>query len=156
MKRIILIMRHAKACDFSLKGDFYRPLDSKGKSQPQKIAIQLNQLNIKIDQLLVSPSTRTKETCELLLKELKQPLIPIFEPGLYNATLDDMLMIAQTTTVKSFMIIAHNPGVSQLTEFLSGKHISYNTADLGILSSWSTEGFGYKNFSFEQMLSANE
>lgn len=156
-KKYLLIMRHAKTEPFHNKGDFYRPLSPDGRVQPECIARELNRLNIHVDQLLISPSIRTKETCELLINKLKAYPKPVIVDELYQASFDVLeILNDHWVSSKNLLVIAHCPFVIEALEFLSGEYHSFHPADLAILTPRTDDALltNPKSFTFEQMISA--
>lgn len=132
----LLIMRHAKSDRGEMmQTDFDRPLNHRGEHEPKIIAQQLNALSISIDRALVSPAVRTTQTWELLAESLANIPDVIFDRTLYNAYVDDILEALQqhVRDDQTLILIAHNPGVSELCSYLCGENIEFEPATLAIL-----------------------
>jgi phosphohistidine phosphatase len=129
-------MRHADARwkDAALS-DLERPLNRRGTSAAETMARRLLELKFVPDLILVSPARRTQQTGEIIARELSLPSRSVLrEEGLYLAAAPDTLVIAQRTgpRVTHLMLIAHNPGLSELLRLLvpRGKSKALGTAAL--------------------------
>ena len=162
-KPLLLIMRHAKTKGPLLfKSDFERTLDQRGHHQPQVIATKINLLNITIDAAIISPSFRTTQTWSLLQQGLLNPPPPVFDPRLYNASLQAMIEVTheQAHLKNCLLIVAHCPAVIEVVEFLTGQYHDFKTANLAILSATTKklEDAVLKphQFSFIKMITADD
>ena len=115
-------MRHA---DARWKGatlsDLERPLNRRGTSAAENMARRLLELELIPDLVLVSPARRTQQTAEIVARELALPARRVRrEEGLYLASAPDLLATAQDTgpRVMHLLVVAHNPGVSELVQLL--------------------------------------
>lgn len=115
-------MRHADARwnDAGIS-DLERPLNRRGTSAAEAMARRLLELEFIPDLVLVSPARRTQQTAEIIARELSLPARRVLrEEGLYLASAPDTLAIAQRTgpRVMHLMLVAHNPGLSELVQLL--------------------------------------
>ena len=115
MKKIY-VLRHSKSSwkDLSL-GDFHRPLNDRGKIDGPMMASYLRGRVEKIDFLHCSSSIRTYETSQFFIDRIK--FIDIkYDESLYHCS--SSLIINNIKHYKeqynSAMIIAHNPGLTNL------------------------------------------
>lgn len=108
MKRLIL-MRHAKS-DWKMdQPDFDRPLNKRGQASATALGKWLKDNDLHPDEVLCSPSARTKET----LQRLDIPDAPThFPKPLYLAERADLRHALQAATGDTVLIIAHNPGIA--------------------------------------------
>ncbi len=121
MKRLTL-MRHADARwqDAGLS-DLERPLNRRGAAAAEAMAKRLLGLTLVPDLLLVSPARRTRQTGEIVARALAIPArLVMSEEALYLASSADLLKVVQGTgpRVAHLLVIAHNPGVSELVQQL--------------------------------------
>src|SRR5437764_2320066 len=96
MKRLTL-MRHADARwnDPALP-DLERPLNRRGAAAAEAMARRLLALELVPDLLLASPARRTRQTAEIVARELSlAPRRVVHEEMLYMACAQDMLALAQ-------------------------------------------------------------
>ena len=120
-------MRHADARwqDAGLS-DLERPLNRRGTGAAEAMARRLLELALVPDLMMVSPARRTQQTAEIVARELSLPPRRVLrEEALYLASSADLLKVAQGCgpRVAHLLIVAHNPGVTELTHLLvPGKH----------------------------------
>lgn len=130
MKTLTLI-RHAHAETGLNKSDIERSLNQIGHQEAEK---QSNILPINEHALLlISPANRTKETAAYWLK--KQPkLRHLFVSELYNADLDTLLnCIESHFDEEHLVVIAHNPGISELYQFFTGQWEAFAPCTFAVL-----------------------
>jgi phosphohistidine phosphatase len=122
--RQLLLLRHAKSSwsDASL-ADHERPLDEQGRAAAAAMGRALHYRGLAPDMVLVSTARRTVQTLEALEPWDDTPLI---EPmaKLYLASCGQLLAALNgvAETVRSVMLIAHNPGLHDLALTLTGPH----------------------------------
>jgi phosphohistidine phosphatase len=106
--------------------DLERPLNRRGTGAAEAMARRLLELALVPDLMMVSPARRTQQTAEIVARELSIPPRRVLrEETLYLASAADLLKVAQGCgpRVAHVLIVAHNPGVSELTQLLvPGKH----------------------------------
>jgi len=113
MKRLIL-MRHAEAGWHINMDDHERPLSARGIRDAKKIGSWLKEKAYMPDEVISSTSVRTRETLSYLLLECPQ----IFERSLYLADADQMKSTLQTLLSETVILLAHNPGITELAHDL--------------------------------------
>jgi phosphohistidine phosphatase len=121
MRRLTL-MRHGDARwkDAGLS-DLERPLSRKGSTAVEAMARRLRELELVPDLMLVSPARRTQQTGEILARELALPARRVVrEEALYLAGAAELLNVARASgpRVSHLLIVAHNPGLSELVQLL--------------------------------------
>jgi len=119
----VLLMRHAHAEWPGYSGeDFDRPLTPRGLADAAAAASAMRTAGKIPDSLLVSPARRTRQTAEIVARELGLPAAALqFSEALYNAppaVLAHELKRAGTGGL--VLLVAHNPGISGLAQKLSG------------------------------------
>ena len=120
--RQLLLLRHAKSSwDDRGLPDHERPLNPRGRRAAGAIRTAMVDLGLVPDLVLVSTAVRTRQTMEALEPWPETPLIEP-EPRLYNASSDELLDVVRgvTETVRSVLLIAHNPGLHELAMELVG------------------------------------
>ncbi len=118
----LLLLRHAKASAVEAGGaDRDRPLSPDGQRRAAAMGRAMRDLGLAPDLVLVSPARRTMQTLEALEPWDETPLIEPLDP-LYLATQAQMLAAvnAVAETVRSVLVIGHNPGLHDLAAALSG------------------------------------
>jgi phosphohistidine phosphatase len=135
----LLLLRHAEAQPASphIK-DFDRILTERGRQEAAQAADALAAARLTIDEILVSPSRRTRETADSVMHRLglRMPARAVAElylaaPGVMLETLEGCQVTSSTV-----LLIAHNPGISELARQLGGGSggLSLRTAGLCHLS----------------------
>jgi phosphohistidine phosphatase len=118
--RQLLILRHAKSSwdDASLP-DRDRPLNKRGRHAAAIMRRAMQAHGLSPDLVLVSAAKRTMQTLEALEPWDETPLIEPME-SLYLATSDQYLAALQAVpeTVRSVLLIGHNPGLHDLALLL--------------------------------------
>jgi phosphohistidine phosphatase len=116
----LLLLRHAKSSwdDASLP-DRDRPLNKRGRRSAATMREAMRDLGLAPDLVLVSPARRTQETLARLEPWDDTPLIEPME-ALYLASARDMLAVLRgvNETVRSVLLIGHNPGMHELAVML--------------------------------------
>jgi phosphohistidine phosphatase len=121
--RRLTVMRHGEA-RWKDPGteDFARALSRRGIAGAQAMAGRLRELALVPDRLMTSPARRTEQTTDIVAQELALPArFVLREEGLYLAGAADLLKIVHGTgpRITHLMIVAHNPGVSELAQLLA-------------------------------------
>ena len=121
MKRLT-VMRHADA-RWKDPGteDFARPLNRRGLAGAEAMARRLLELELVPDRLLASTARRAEQTADIVARELALSVRHVQrEEALYLASAADMLRLIQDTgpRIAHLMVIAHNPGASDLIHLL--------------------------------------
>ena len=124
MKRLTL-MRHADArWNDPAQPDLERPLNRRGSAAAEAMARRLLELELVPDLVLASPARRAQQTAEIVARELTLPHRRVVrEEALYLASAPDMLKLVEHTgpRIAHLLVIAHNPGISELVRLLIPK-----------------------------------
>jgi phosphohistidine phosphatase len=135
----LLLLRHAKSSrDDPKMADLARPLNKRGRRGAGTMRKAMQDLGLTPDMVLVSPSRRTLETLAALEPWDDTPLVEQVET-LYLASLPQLLDILRgvNETVRSVMLIGHNPGMHELAMLLSGTSAA-NEARIRLASGFPT------------------
>lgn len=115
-------MRHAKSAweDPGLT-DHARPLNAPGRAGASAMREVMIELGLTPDLVLVSSARRTMQTLQLLEPWDQTPLVEVIDT-LYLADLEALLDVLHTIpeTLRSVMLIGHNPGMHELALHLIG------------------------------------
>jgi phosphohistidine phosphatase len=117
----LLLLRHAKSSWHDNKlADRDRPLNERGRRAAAAMRQAMQQLGLAPDLIMVSPARRTLETLDALEPWDDTPLQEQLE-ALYLATPTQMLGILHEVpeTVRSVLLIGHNPGMHDLAQALA-------------------------------------
>lgn len=122
--RQALIARHAHADWPAFPGsDFDRPLTPRGETDARQAAAAMRAAGHVPSLLLVSPARRTRQTARIFVDELRLPATSIrLIDELYNASaamLEAQLRQALGQQDGLLLLLAHNPGISQLAQQLT-------------------------------------
>lgn len=125
MKQLILV-RHASAEpeQFPSK-DFDRVLSPAGLEEVRKLGQFINGKGMLPGHISCSSASRTHQTASLLKEVFGKAEIPVTAtPLLYNAGFQSLLYYLQSfsSEVQDLLLVAHNPGISQLATVLSSEH----------------------------------
>jgi phosphohistidine phosphatase len=119
--KTIFFVRHAKSSwDDLMLPDHDRPLNNRGKSDAIAIGEYLLKKDIKIDIVIYSSARRAKSTAKRIDDVLKSDNF-IVEPRLYHASAREMFGVIANihSEVDSAMIVAHNPGMTDMINMFS-------------------------------------
>ena len=124
--RHAILVRHAHADWPNYVGtDFDRPLTPQGLSDAGLTAAAIRDAQYRPTLLLASPARRTQQTADIVARELSLPARRVRrEEALYLASASDMLKLVYGTgpRVAHLLLVAHNPGVSELAQLLLRQH----------------------------------
>jgi phosphohistidine phosphatase len=144
MKTLILV-RHAKSSWKELNlSDFKRPLNKRGKRDAPFMGKLMKKMKINPEVVISSPAVRALETARIICSELGIPEKKIiFEKNIYEASQSELLSILTQTesNIDSLMMFGHNPGLTYLSNYLSGDNIdnipTTGVVGLSFQGSWS-------------------
>jgi phosphohistidine phosphatase len=121
----LILLRHAKAArETQGVSDHDRPLTQDGHAAAVAIGQAMRKAGLSPDVVLVSSALRTQETLEALETAAvwdERPNIDVI-PSLYMATPNQIrdLLRDLPETVRSALVIGHNPGLQELTAAIAG------------------------------------
>jgi phosphohistidine phosphatase len=127
-KRIILV-RHSKAESRNhTQNDIDRPLNSDGEADSKKMADLLLRLNVKPDIILTSSARRAADTAKIFagVLNIAENNITVTRRLYYSSSkiiLD--YIYGFPPTIGCAMVVAHNPGISEIAMILSSGRILY-------------------------------
>lgn len=131
--RQLLLLRHAKSSwDDPKLADHARPLNRRGHVAATAMRTAMAGLGLSPDLILVSTSRRTLQTMQALEPWDETPLVEPMD-ALYLADASTMLGALQgvAETVRSVMLVGHNPGLHELAKLLAGPDAaSYDNPDM--------------------------
>ncbi len=129
MKKLF-IMRHADA-NFNNYKDIERKLSLKGIYEAESTSKEIAKKHKSISFCLCSKSERTKETLSILSKNIKFQNIK-FSETIYETNKEVLFKNIENfeANYESAMIIAHNPSVSNLLNYLTGSNFYFETSNI--------------------------
>lgn len=121
MRRLILL-RHAKAVPHGAAPDPDRALADRGRGDAKRMGAYLAEHHLIPDLVALSPSLRTRETWDIVSRELPERPPVRIEPRIYEASERMLLSLARQTpdNVHTLVSVGHNPGFAELAHALAG------------------------------------
>ncbi len=122
--RQLLLLRHAKSSwDDRELSDHARPLNPRGRQAATMMRATMERLGLAPDLVLVSSAKRTMQTAEALEPWDETPLVDSLD-SLYLAPAPVILQTLRGVpeTVRSVLVVGHNPGLHELAVLLIGAH----------------------------------
>jgi phosphohistidine phosphatase len=123
--KFLTIVRHAKSSwkEASLS-DFDRPLNKRGKADAPEMGRRLAARGVKPDLVVTSPARRARKTAQVVAKELGLDKDEIGQDrAVYEAGVATLANLVRALDEKAghVMLVGHNPGLTDLVEYLSGE-----------------------------------
>ena len=115
--RVLHLLRHAKSVpEKDGAEDRLRKLSRSGREDARLVAASLPSALGRLDLVLCSTATRTRETAALVLAGFAAPPSVVFEDGLYLAALPSLLRRLRRLdeAIRAVLLIGHNPGLHEL------------------------------------------
>jgi phosphohistidine phosphatase len=135
--KTLLLLRHAKS-SWSNPGlaDIDRPLNKRGKRDAPRMGALLRKQDLVPDVILCSPAVRAKKTAEAVSEgsgyeggiEIHTDFYP-GDPDTFIGTFNSL-----PDQIDSIMIVAHNPGLEELLNVLTGESARMPTSALAQVS----------------------
>lgn len=119
----LFVIRHSKAkLNEEGEEDFERALNKSGEEGAKFSGKWISNLEINLEKIFSSSAVRSKQTTEILAKQLKIPPKIVFESNLYLADEYDLLEYIKLIDDKlnNIAIIGHEPGLKRLILMLTG------------------------------------
>ena len=135
----LILLRHAKSDWPEDVPDHDRPLAKRGRRDAPNVGRWLRRHGHVPDAVICSTATRTRETWELASAKLDVAAPAVtFEQRAYAASAMNLLYLARELqeSTGTALIIAHNPGISELARSLAGTsrdELSFPTAGVAVL-----------------------
>ena len=147
MRRLI-IFRHAKAVPHDAAPDFDRALAPRGKDAAAEMGRLMADEQLLPDLVLVSPSKRTMQTWQGAAPAVGETPVRV-EKGIYEAPADRLLKLVRGVedSVRTLVLVGHNPGVTDLARALIGHGDRYAFARLR--AKFVTAGIAVVDFAVE-------
>ena len=137
MKRTLLMIRHAKSSWANpLQSDFERPLNERGQHDAPLMGRRLQQAGIVPSVIISSTARRTRETAEHIAAATGyDPGAIKWEEKLYHCipSVFEELIYELNDNLKTVVIIAHNPGITEFVNQLSPEFFTGNMPTCGIV-----------------------
>ncbi|RGE20097.1 histidine phosphatase family protein [Leucobacter sp. wl10] len=136
----LILVRHAKS-DWGDAGvaDHDRPLNERGRHDAPLMAERLARSGAEVERIVSSTAVRARTTAAAFGAELE--LEVELDPELYAAPASTLLAKAAGTNAASAMVVAHNPGISDLAAQLSGDGIAHMPTCAVARFAWAAESW---------------
>lgn len=131
----LIIARHGESSlESPSQSDFDRPLNSRGLQEVAQMGKVLKAKGYLPSQILCSRAKRTSETYHWLVQNWNEENYRVeFLDELYLANKETHIEVLKQYTDKApLMLIAHNPGVTDLVNMLAGGQLVDNLPTCGI------------------------
>jgi phosphohistidine phosphatase len=135
--RTLILLRHAKSDWPDGVPDHDRPLARRGRRDAPRAGQWLAARGYQPDVVICSTAERTRQTWSLLTNEAGFQSSVTFDDRAYAASAGTLLYLARELPAdcRTGMIIAHNPGISELANALAVEGVSgFPTAGLAVLT----------------------
>lgn len=145
--RTLILVRHAKS-SWSNPGlsDHDRPLNKRGQRDAPRMGRRLAVLDYQPQHLVSSSAARARDTAELIAAEIDYDALAIeVDNQLYGAVPGEILRTVATwdDDIDCGMLVAHNPGITDLVNYLAGADISnIPTCGIAIMRISQSSWFG--------------
>jgi len=118
--RELILLRHAHAeAATTGQADLDRPLSSVGLAEAEAAGRWLKENKLLPDRVLCSPSRRTRETLEEVLRTIGYVEQSI-KDGIYEATPGTLAgLIDDNREAERLLVVGHNPGLEQLVALMN-------------------------------------
>jgi phosphohistidine phosphatase len=138
----LVVVRHAKSAWPDDVPDPQRPLNPRGRRDAPAAGQWIRDRIGRLDAVICSPATRTRQTWALIARELEDAPDPDFDDRVYAASVDTLLGVVHEISddATSVLLLGHNPGVADLVHALTGERLEMKTsaiAVLGLTGSWA-------------------
>ena len=135
--RTLYLLRHAKSSwkDASL-ADFERPLKGRGRDAAEQMGRFLASKKVTVGALISSPSVRTRQTIDNVLRHVQLGVEPQFDQRIYEASLSTLVQVLSEIPddAKAAMLVGHNPGMEEMLAFLTRESRHMPTCALAKIS----------------------
>ncbi|MEX1113762.1 MAG: histidine phosphatase family protein [Akkermansiaceae bacterium] len=117
----LILLRHGKAENFNMNGDFQRELLDKGREQARRASRILNGAGLLPEIVLTSPLIRARQTADEFCAHAKIPG-PVIQGWLAAGMAPESAMaeLAAFRDFKRVAIVGHEPDFSILVEWILG------------------------------------
>lgn len=134
--RTLVLLRHAKSASPQNTEDFDRPLDERGERDAAAAGRWLGKHRPRVELVLCSPALRARSTWRLASAEIPAAPTVRHEPRLYAAPGQQLLDAVRSAprTALTILLVAHNPGLEELAEQLTGDPVQLTTSGIAALT----------------------
>ena len=147
----LYLLRHAKSSWEAYEDDHDRVLSERGRDDATTIGEYLHKNSINFQNILCSSSQRTRETVSIINTISPNSIDEInYLDSLYHASSNKIKEIIQNYTNTSLLIVAHNPGISELiSDLLKSNFIDYPTC---VLAQYNLISYDFANAEVKKII----
>jgi phosphohistidine phosphatase len=129
----LILARHAKS-DWADEGlaDHDRPLNDRGRRDAPAMARSVLRRGVRPEVLLASTAVRAVSTAAAFAEEFEVDVTEQSE--LYLADADTLLEAARATGAREVMVVAHDPGMSELVSRLAERDVRMVTSAVAVFT----------------------
>ncbi|MGC0370247.1 SixA phosphatase family protein [Microbacterium sp. SLBN-111] len=129
----LILARHAKS-DWADEGvaDHDRPLNDRGRRDAPTVARSVLRRGVRPEVLLSSSAVRARSTAAAFAEEFEVGVTEQSE--LYLADADTLLEAARATRAREVMVVAHDPGMSELVSRLAERDVRMVTSAVAVFT----------------------
>jgi phosphohistidine phosphatase len=131
--KTLFLLRHAKSSwrDASLT-DFERPLNERGKKAAPLVGKYMRRRKMEPQLILCSTAERARQTSALVAEAAAFKAELRFDERIYEASVSRLLSVLSQIdeTVRTALVVGHNPGMEELVSSLTGEVRHMPTAAL--------------------------
>lgn len=122
MKRLYILRHGQKEEAKPDEYDYDIQLTKEGKKQCEKIALILKDKEIQPDLIVSSPAIRTRQSSEIVAKQIGYRKNIMYNEVIYQAFLNEIIESITYTfdTVDTLMLVGHNPSLTALAFTFGG------------------------------------
>lgn len=146
MKTLFLV-RHAKSSWKELDlADFDRPLNERGRRAAPFMGRLLKDRGLAPELIISSPARRARRTAKLVKEGGSFASDIVYDDRIYEASPNTLLHVAGEVgdSIRSMMLVGHNPGMEGAIRFLTGRIEPMPTAAVAVIDleieSWKDIG----------------
>ncbi len=136
MTKKLVIIRHGEAAYFTGMPDIERNLTDNGSIQNIHIAEKILQKDCIPEYLISSNAKRALDTAKIFANTWNVPIDTIeIRPEIYEASVSNLLdvLYSLNNSYNHAVIFGHNPGLSELAEYLTGLNFDLSTSSALVL-----------------------
>lgn len=133
--RRLVVVRHAKSAWPDDVPDPDRPLNARGRRDAPAAGRWVRDRVGRLDAVVCSPATRTRQTWRLIAAELDAPPSPVVDDRVYAASVETLLEVVGELPddVGAALLLGHNPGVAELVAVLTGEEPEMKTSAVAVV-----------------------
>ena len=130
----LLVLRHAKAAHGGDVADHQRPLTDRGRRQARGVGAWLAGAGLVPDLVLSSDALRAKGTADLVVHAMPGVALRAV-PELYEASAQAVMQLVSQTaeSVRTLLVVGHEPTMSAFVTALTGRPVSFPTAAVAVV-----------------------